>query len=390
MEKKRILFVNGHLRVGGIEKTLVDLLKYIDYSKYDIDLLLLEGSGDYISQVPDNVNVGFFDNTGAYGPFFKMFFKNILRMNIKLIIYRLIILFSSKFGKKHLNLLKMVLPIKKHYNIAIAYRTGLSADVVAYTVNSSKKLVWWHNGEFNLDNIQKKDTLETWSKFDNIVAVSEGCKKLLEKEFPALSNKMRVLYNILDIKKIEENAEINNINKCSSAINIISVGNLSIRKHFENAIIATKKLVDGGVTNFHWVIVGDGDEMTRLQKMIIDYNVSSQIELIGNKPNPYPYIKSADMMVHTSYGEAHCTAVLEAMALKIPCLVTETYIPQDFTINGVNCFMAEQNADSLYEGIVLMLNNREKLEQISSNAFDWVSKRYTPDKIIADFYKLLE
>ena len=390
MEKQRILFVNGHLRVGGIEKTLVDLLKYIDYSKYDIDLLLLEGSGDYISQVPDNVNVRFFDNTGAYGPFFKMFFKNIFRMNLKLIIYRLIILFSSKFSKKYLNLLKMVLPIKRQYNIAIAYRTGLSADVVAYTVNSSKRLVWWHNGEFNLDNNQKKDTLETWSKFDNIVAVSEGCKKLLEKEFPALSNKMKVLYNILDIQKIEENAELNNINKRSSKINIISVGNLSIRKHFENAIIVAKKLVDSGTENFHWVIIGDGPERERLQKTIIDCNVSSLIELLGNKPNPYPYIKNADIMVHTSYGEAHCTAILEAMALKIPCLVTETYIPQDFTINGVNCFMAEQNADSLYEGIVMMLNNRDKLEQISSNAFDWVSKRYTPDKIIADFYKLLE
>ena len=48
MMKKNILFINGHLDVGGCERSLVDVLKNIDYSKYNVDLLLLEHKGDYI------------------------------------------------------------------------------------------------------------------------------------------------------------------------------------------------------------------------------------------------------------------------------------------------------------------------------------------------------
>ena len=69
--KKRLLFVNGHLNVGGVERSLVDLLKYIDYDKYEVDLVLFEELGDYIDEIPANVNVIFYDLTKTYGSLFK-------------------------------------------------------------------------------------------------------------------------------------------------------------------------------------------------------------------------------------------------------------------------------------------------------------------------------
>lgn len=389
--KKKILFVNGHLKIGGIEKTLVDLLNHIDYSRYDVDLLLLEGGGEFLDKLPASVNVILFDNRKAFGPFGSTMWSNLKRGDFTLIAYRLISLYANSFGRKHLGLLRNVLPIKKYYDIAVAYRTGHSADIVGYTVKSAKKLVWWHNGEFNLSDKDKSETAEVWSKFDRIVAVSEGCKHLLVKHFLSLSDKMCVMYNILDAKKIatEADVKIKEMGLNSSVTKIVTLGNLSIRKHVMNAVIATKKLVDSGYTNFHWTIVGDGPERGNLEKMIKDYNVGTYIELVGGKANPYPYIKNADMMVHTSYGEAHCTAILEAMILKVPCVVTETYIPQDFTIDGETCYMAEQNVDSLYNCIVRMLNHPENTTDITERAFEWV-KRYAPERIVADFYQLVE
>lgn len=41
-EKIKILFVCASMKVGGAEKSLVNLLNLIDYSKYDVDLLLLQ------------------------------------------------------------------------------------------------------------------------------------------------------------------------------------------------------------------------------------------------------------------------------------------------------------------------------------------------------------
>ena len=388
--RKKILFVNGHLRIGGIEKTLVDLLNYIDYSKYDVDLLLLEGTGEFLDQLPASVNVIKFDNRKAYGPLLPTIWSNLKRGDFTLIAYRLISLYANISGKKRLGLLRKVLPTKTQYDIAVAYRTGHCADIVAYTVRSVKKFVWWHNGEFNLNEKEKTETAETWSNFDRIVSVSEGCKHLLERQFPSLSDKMCVMYNILDAKKITTEAGSNADRKYSKQTvkQMITLGNLSVRKHVVNAVVATKKLVDSGYINFHWTIVGDGPERDKLEKMIRDYYVGNYIELIGGKANPYPYIKNADLMVHTSYGEAHCTAILEAMVLKVPCVVTETYIPQDFTIDGETCYMAEQNVESLYHCIVRMLDHPEDAAEITKKAFEWV-KRYAPERIIDDFYKLV-
>ena len=62
--KKRLLFVNGHLNVGGVEKSLVDLLKAIDYDKYEVDLVLFEELGDYIDEIPKNVNIKTMNHNG--------------------------------------------------------------------------------------------------------------------------------------------------------------------------------------------------------------------------------------------------------------------------------------------------------------------------------------
>ena len=65
--KKRILFINGHLNTGGIERSLVDILEHMDFTKYAVDLLLLEDTGDYISELPDEVHVLFRDIHNTFG-----------------------------------------------------------------------------------------------------------------------------------------------------------------------------------------------------------------------------------------------------------------------------------------------------------------------------------
>ena len=41
---------------GGAEKVLIDVLKYTDYSKYDVDLCLIINRGVYLDEIPSFVN----------------------------------------------------------------------------------------------------------------------------------------------------------------------------------------------------------------------------------------------------------------------------------------------------------------------------------------------
>src|SRR6056297_1543064 len=54
--KKNILFLIPSLRGGGAERTLINLLKKIDYERYDVDLLVVSKMGPYVQEVPSDVN----------------------------------------------------------------------------------------------------------------------------------------------------------------------------------------------------------------------------------------------------------------------------------------------------------------------------------------------
>ena len=55
--KKNILIASVNMEVGGIEKALIGLLKRIDYSIYNVDLMLLKTNGILMKDIPKNVNV---------------------------------------------------------------------------------------------------------------------------------------------------------------------------------------------------------------------------------------------------------------------------------------------------------------------------------------------
>ena len=100
MKKKRLLFVNGHLHTGGVEKALLDVLTHLDYSKYEVDLLLTEGLGDYASQLPPQVNVLLRSLEGTYGSLPKVLLRCLRHSDWFSLKMRLIFLLMRCFGSK--------------------------------------------------------------------------------------------------------------------------------------------------------------------------------------------------------------------------------------------------------------------------------------------------
>lgn len=385
--KKKLLFVNGHLNVGGVEKSLADLLCHLDYNKYEVDLLLLEGEGVYLQQIPKNVNIFFFDTTKAYGPLLKVFLVNLFRLKWSVLLYRFVLLLAGIFGKSDLFLLKWILPLKPIYDVAIAYRPGICADIVAYTVKANKKIVWWHHGSINISSIQIIDYNKTWKYFNNVVTVSYGCKQLIASNFQYPSDKIIVIPNMVDIDLITRLAGRTSPYK-NDGLNIISVGRLCIEKHFDDVICVTKRLVKNGSLDFHWYIIGDGELREDLLREIEESGISNQLTLLGKKDNPYPWMKYADIFVHPSYVESQGLVILEAMALGTPCVVCRSIGSSDFLVDGINAIMTEPNADSLYKGVLEMIKNKNT-QKFDTMAMKTIEENFCPQKIISLFYLLM-
>lgn len=386
--KKKLLFVNGHLGIGGVEKSLIDLLRALDYSKYEVDLLLLEAKGVYLEKLPLAVHVIYHDPTHVYGPAFHTIFGNLFRGRFSDFLYRLILLLSPYLGDGTYRYLRPLLGIRKHYDCAIAYRVGDPNKIVALTVNAKKKICWWHNGECNysVQGIKQIDRL--WKKMDCLVSVSEGCKQMIRDKF-TFDRKIHVIPNIIDVNAIVQLAGNQNPYPDGKDIKVVTLGRLCWEKHLEDVPLIAKKLLEHGYDDFKWYIIGDGGKKDEIAGRIRELDLSDHVIMLGRKDNPYPYLKYADVMMHTSYVEAHCLTLLEAMALKTPCVATKTVTPQDFTIDGDNCLLAEQNIKHQYECLCRMMYGDIDKVEMAKHAYDMVNYLYTSSTITQKFDELL-
>lgn len=380
--KKRILFINGHLNTGGVERSLVDVLKHMDYTKYAVDLLLLEDIGDYASELPSEVNVLFRDLHNTYGGFASSVRRCIAVRDWMCLRLRMLFLLRKILGSRALKSAAILLLGEHHYDCVIGFRSGICSDLAAYSVQANRKITWWHHGEFNVDRAVYGDMC---GKMNAVAVVSQSCKAMLQEKLPKLESKLVCIPNMLDATAIGQKAE--NSPYTDDMLHIVSVGRLTPEKHFENIIPAARALREMG-TVFTWHIVGEGPERSQLETLIAENDLKDHVILDGSKTNPYPYMKYADLFVHPSYVESQGLTVLEAMALGVPCVVTKSRGPCEFIEDGVNGLLTEQSPESLTEKVLAILNDKELYQRIKKNTK--CPEQFRPDQVMKQIELLID
>lgn len=379
--KKRILFINGHLNTGGIERSLVDILEHMDFTKYAVDLLLLEDTGDYISELPDEVHVLFRDIHNTFGSVVSSLKRCIISHDWMCLQLRILFLLKKFRGARALKPVATILLGKHHYDSVIGFRSGICSDLAAYSVRADKRITWWHHGEFKVRYEEYRDMCD---QMDAIVVVSRSCMQMLKSEMPEITNKLIYIPNMLDVYKIKQ--KVANSPYTDDILHIVSVGRLVPEKHFENIIFAAKKLQGIGA-NFKWHIIGEGTERTKLESQIFTCGLVDYVVLEGSKVNPYPYIKYADLFVHPSYVESQGLTILEAMALGIPCVVTKSRGSCELIKNRVNGLLTEQSPESLDENVQTILRDKLLYKQIQKNTR--YPEQFKPEQIMKKIEALI-
>ncbi|MEE0616010.1 MAG: glycosyltransferase [Intestinibacter bartlettii] len=387
--KKRLLFVNGHLNVGGVEKSLVDLLKAIDYDKYEVDLVLFEELGDYIDEIPKDVNIKFYDLTNTYGAFLKCIFSNLKPNKFKYAFIRIIFNLQRIFGVRMISLLKSLFKDLGTYDCAIAYRIGICSEFVAYVVDAKKKISWWHHGSYDYDEKQTKTIEQVYDKFDYVVSVSQGCKDMILENVNISPEKIVVIPNIIDFEDIQkkslEKIEGNLFDK--DFINIVSIGRLSPEKGMINCVLSCKQLIDLGY-KIKWFLIGDGVEYEKIKTEIEKNKLEGDVFLLDRKKNPYSYLRHADIYVHPSYVESMSITVLEAMCLDKPVVVARSIGPSEFIRDGENGLLVDASVDGIVNGVKKLMYDKNLLNRICSKDKKLLDK-YRKENILSKLYQLI-
>ncbi|MGG3564204.1 glycosyltransferase [Neobacillus rhizosphaerae] len=388
--KKRILFVNGHLNIGGVEKSLIDVLKNMDYNMYEVDLVLFEGLGDYAKEVPKEVNILYYDLSKAFGPIMPCLIDNFLTRNWFALILRLIFLLEKIIGVEALIFAKPIFKLDKNYDCAIAYRVGICTDFVGYVINSKNKVTWWHHGVYEYPDNQTKRWIKVFKNFNKIIAVSESCKQMITTNIRGINNKITTIPNIIDVDEIRLKSNENpsyNINQGENII-LLSIGRLSPEKGMVNCVHACRKLVDEGY-RVKWYLIGEGIQREEIERCIQDNKLEDYIYLLGANSNPYPYIKSAHIYVHPSLVESLSITVLEALSLNTPAVVARSMGPEEFIRHKKNGLLVEPNPIGLFKGIVSLINDKNLYTQLKKDKKD-VLNNYSPEVIINKIKDLIE
>lgn len=379
---KHILFINGHLNTGGVERSLVDILKHMNYEKYTVDLLLLEDIGDYALELPPEVNVLFRDIHHTYGGVASSIRQCIAAHDWMCLRLRFLFLLHKIFGASALKSAATILLGKHHYDCVVGFRPGICSDLAAYSVQADRKITWWHHGEFKVNRTAYGDMC---SKMDAVAVVSLSCKDMLQGQLPELADKLVCIPNMLDTEAIRR--KVIYTPYTDDVLHIVSVGHLVPEKHFEN-IIPTAKALRNIHIDFMWSIVGEGPERSKLEALIAENALKDYVMLEGSKANPYPYIKYADLFVHPSYVESQGLTVLEAMALGIPCVVTKSLGTCEFITDGVNGLLTEQSPESLTEKVLAILNEEVVYQHIKENTK--CPEQFSPDRVIKQIETMID
>lgn len=365
---KKILFVIDSLACAGAEKSLITLLSLIDYSKYEVDLQLFSYGGELENFLPKEVNL--------LEPFNYMKFttlslkkaiqEGIFKLKLRYFLSRLKFSFILRKGKYD-NRAKARLfweinkncieESKKEYDIAISYAQGVPTFYVADRVRAKRKFAWV-NVSYQLEGVEKEYQREKYKKFNKIVLVSDSAKDIFEEVYPEFKEKFEVIYDINNHKIMEEMSKIGDKLPNKDEIKLLTIGRLANQKGYDIALKACKILKERGI-KFKWYVLGKGPLEKEMEQKINELGLKEYFILMGVIPNPYGYIKSADIYVQTSRFEGFGLAIAEARILNVPVVTTEFDAVYNQMVQRKNGIVTQMNAQSVADGIMELIENIE-------------------------------
>jgi len=396
--KKKILISSFDLAVGGVERSLIGLLQTIDYSKYDVDLMLYKHEGEFFSLLPSGPNL--LAEVPQYSTFRKSIKQTVGEGYFQIGISRLLARTVSSIQgivqnidePGYLNIQygwemsHAFLPkLHKEYDVAIGFLWP--HHFIGRKVNAKKKIGWIHTDYSNI-HINKKLEDQMWNKVDQIVAVSEDCSETFLKFFPKYKEKTLVIENILSPELIHEQArkeEPVEIKKSDGRTILVTVGRLSHAKGIDQAIKACKELLLKGY-DIEWYVVGYGPLENELQTLINKLGLNERFFLLGKKVNPYPYIKACDIYVQPSRYEGKAVTVREAQILKKPVLITNFPTARSQAQDEYDAIITPKNAEGIVKGVQRLIDEQSLRERLITN----VSKNnYGNETEIEKLYQLI-
>ncbi len=347
---KKIFIMSNDMNGGGAEKVLLTLLRHIPRQNCQITLGLVYLRGPNLAGIPADIPVRHLFEADAHGV-------------------------TARVKSDAAALYEKIAPPDS--DIEIAFLEGNATKIISASKNrGAKKLAWVHI-DLNLFHYTKvlydsdEEERQAYRAFDQLIFVSQGALSGFEALLGStLRPRSVVQYNPLDSEEIIQLSKEFTVSKRRPTL--CASGRLVPQKGFERLLSAVGQLQRDGLKFDLWIL-GDGSDREKLQSLTQRLLEPDAVSFLGFQENPYPYMRTADIFVCSSFVEGLSLVVGEALILNRRVVATNCCGISEALQGGKYGVLVENSEHGLYIGL------KHELETLSKSEIAAVSEeRFAP------------
>ena len=376
---KSLLFLMPSLPGAGAEKVLIEILRHIDYTQYNVSLFLEYREGVYLQDVPDKVSI-----IALHGPnnlWFQRLHRRLVERGWYAPFHELV------YRRMFLSLLR-----GKRYDTIISFMEGSAVKFHSYIFDKGKRNISWVHIDFqqkhwSLDFFRDaEDERQCYEKMDKIIFVSNDAKTGFDSLFHLSAEKYAVHYNIIDADRIRRLSQMCTAEQ-KKRFTICMLGRLNTQKRHDRAISVAKTLKELGY-DFELWIIGDGELREKIENQINEAGLQDVVKLKGFINPPYSMLAQADIFLNTSEAEGFSLVVAEAFCLGIPVVSTNVSGPRELLGDSEYGILTSQEEKDIASAVRTMMDNSLLRKHYSVMSLTR-SQMFNVDASMSAFYKLL-
>ncbi len=313
--RKRIAIFQTDLHVGGIQKSLLNLVSSSVCKNCDVEIYLFEeGLFFDISNLPENIHLHFLK------PFPFLF---------RVLPYGLV---------RHL---VRPYPIEGTFDVAIDFNSYQHTCAYgALTVPAPKRIMWIHNDmEIKLREERKYRLLwyamrGKYKYYTHFAAVSDGIIPPFRRCSGQWDKPIVTIPNPINTEEIWEKSQMETeIQADPDKFNLVSVGHLIHQKGFDLLLEDVRKVYEQR-KDIALYIVGNGQERNTLMRQTKHLGLEDVVHFTGYLPNTFPLLRQMDAFCLESRYEGQGMVLMEAKALGLPLYFPKRLEKYNATLTG--------------------------------------------------------